>query len=200
MRPGPITGKPDTRLTAIAFAEDPQLGTIDTRGGVSAVRGDSARDEPFSPIRCPCHNERHNGLAGEGTAPVTSQTLVHPDLRRQWLPWRPRTRVVFFWNRGIAILGRVMSANQQWFDARARGPAAWVLIPLFFFVQFWISILGVAVAAEVTIFPFAVSLYAIFFEWLALVVLFPFVLLVRVISRKPWPTISRHRSKRIIWP
>ena len=71
MRPDPITGKPDTRLTAIAFAEDPQLGIIDTRGGVPAARGDSVRDEPFSPIRCPCHNERHNGLSGEGTAAVT---------------------------------------------------------------------------------------------------------------------------------
>jgi hypothetical protein len=30
---GPITGKPDTRLSAIAFAEDPQLGTIDTPHG-----------------------------------------------------------------------------------------------------------------------------------------------------------------------
>jgi len=93
-----------------------------------------------------------------------------------------------------------MSANQQWFNARAHGLAAWVLIPLFFFVQFWISILGVAIVAEVTIVPFAISLYAIFFEWLALVVLFPFVLLVRVISRKPWPTISPSSSKRIIWP
>jgi hypothetical protein len=34
MQPGgPITGKPDTRLTAIAFTEDPQLGTIDTPHG-----------------------------------------------------------------------------------------------------------------------------------------------------------------------
>ena len=34
MQPGgPITGQPDTRLTAIAFAEDPQLGTIDTPHG-----------------------------------------------------------------------------------------------------------------------------------------------------------------------
>jgi hypothetical protein len=30
---GPITGKPDTRLTAIAFTEDPQLGSIDTPHG-----------------------------------------------------------------------------------------------------------------------------------------------------------------------
>lgn len=34
MQPGgPITGRPDTSLTAIAFTEDPQLGTIDTPHG-----------------------------------------------------------------------------------------------------------------------------------------------------------------------
>jgi Suppressor of fused protein (SUFU) len=33
---GPITGAPDTRLTAVAFANDPQLATIDTPHG--AVR------------------------------------------------------------------------------------------------------------------------------------------------------------------
>jgi hypothetical protein len=132
---------------------------------------------------------------------MAAQALAHPDLRRrQWLPWRPRTRIVFLWNRCIAIMYRVMGANQEWFNARARGLAAWVFIPLFFIVQFWISVLGVAIVAEVTIFAFAASLYAIFFEWLALVVLFPFVLLVRVISRKPWPTLSPNSSKRIIWP
>jgi hypothetical protein len=104
------------------------------------------------------------------------------------------------WNRCIAIMYRVMSANQQWFNARAHGLAAWVLIPLFFFVQFWIGILGVAIVAEVTIFALAGSLYAIFFEWLALVVLFPFVLLARMISGKPWPTLSPSRSRKIIWP
>ena len=30
---GPITGAPNTRLTAVAFAADPQLGTIDTAHG-----------------------------------------------------------------------------------------------------------------------------------------------------------------------
>lgn len=30
---GPITGKPDTRLTAVAFATDPELGTISTPHG-----------------------------------------------------------------------------------------------------------------------------------------------------------------------
>jgi suppressor of fused protein SUFU len=30
---GPITGTPDTRLTALAFADDPQLGAIDTPHG-----------------------------------------------------------------------------------------------------------------------------------------------------------------------
>jgi hypothetical protein len=131
---------------------------------------------------------------------MTSQMLVRPDLRRQWLPWRPRTRIVFLWNRCIAIFYRVIYANQQWFNARARGLAAWVLIPLFFIVQFWIGIIGVAIVAEVTIFALGASLYAVFVEWLALVVLFPFVLLVRVISRKPWPTIGPSSSKRIIWP
>lgn len=31
---GPITGAPDTRLTALAFVTDPQLGTIDTPHGL----------------------------------------------------------------------------------------------------------------------------------------------------------------------
>lgn len=35
MQPGgPITGEPNTRLTAIAFVEDPQLGTINTPHGM----------------------------------------------------------------------------------------------------------------------------------------------------------------------
>jgi hypothetical protein len=71
---------------------------------------------------------------------------------------------------------------------------------IYLFVNFWIVIVGVAVVSEVTIFPFAASIYLVFLEWLALLLLCPFVLLVRVVSRKPWPTVPRHRSRRVIWP
>ena len=122
------------------------------------------------------------------------------DQRRQVLPWRPRARLVWLWTGGIKRLYRVMDANQQWFNARFRGKALIVGLPLFLFVSFWIGMVGVAVVAEITIIPFGASIYAVFFEWLALLLLCPFVLLGRLVLRKPWPTIPRNRSRRVIWP
>lgn len=53
MQPGgPITGKPDTRLTAIAFAEDQQLGTIDTAyGKVQFLQVVGITDEELSRMK-----------------------------------------------------------------------------------------------------------------------------------------------------
>jgi hypothetical protein len=122
------------------------------------------------------------------------------DQRRQWLPWRPRVRLVWFWTGGIKRLYRVINTNQQWFNARFRGKALIVGLPLFLFVSFSIGIVGVALVAEITIFPFAASIYAAFGEWLLLVLLCPFVLVGRFVLRRPWPTIDRNRSRRVIWP
>lgn len=120
--------------------------------------------------------------------------------RRRLLPWRPRLRLVWLWMVGLRRLYRVMGATQEWFNAHFRGKALIVGVPLFLFVNFWIVTVGVAIVAEITIFPFAASIYAVFGEWLLLVLLCPFVLAGRLLLRRPWPTVDRERSRRVIWP
>ena len=127
-------------------------------------------------------------------------TSVDATGRRQLLPWRPRIRLVWFWNRGLARLYKLQGATQNWFDRRFRGKLLVIGLPLFLFVNFCIVILGVALVAEITIIPFAVSLELAYGEWLLLVLLCPIVWLVRLVSPNPWPRIPRQRSRRVIWP
>jgi len=121
------------------------------------------------------------------------------DTRRQWLPWRPRMRLAWLWSRGIARFYRIAGANQNWFNAHFRGRSLIVGLPLFFLVNFVIWILGVAIVGEITIFPLAASIYAVFLEWVVLLVLCPFFVLARAATRR-WPSLPRHRPRRLIWP
>jgi hypothetical protein len=128
------------------------------------------------------------------------ESVEQPQARKQLLPWRPRMRVLWFWTPGIARLLRIVDANRIWFNRRAQGWRAPLLIAVFFVVNFVITVVGVAVVGEITIFPLAASIYAVFFEWVALLVACPCVLLARFALNKPQPMIARHRSRRVIWP
>jgi hypothetical protein len=131
--------------------------------------------------------------------------IAHDEVRVQLLPWRPRARIVWFWTRGIRLLYRVIFAIRDWFAARFTGRwNRWLGLVLLLFVFYWAYLIGVMLVAEVTIVPLSLSLYAIMLEWLALILLFPIVSVLRALARialrRPWPTIPRHRSRRIIWP
>jgi hypothetical protein len=103
--------------------------------------------------------------------------IAHDEVRVQLLPWRPRARIVWFWTRGIRLLYRVIFAIRDWFAARFTGRwNRWLGLVLLLFVFYWAYLIGVM--------PVVSVLRA----------------LARIALRRPWPTIPRHRSRRIIWP
>lgn len=76
MQPGgPISGKPDTRLTAIAFTEDPQLGTIETpHGKVQFLQVVGITDDQLARMKASSTAEVLTELAASSPLLVTDIT------------------------------------------------------------------------------------------------------------------------------
>jgi hypothetical protein len=93
----------------------------------------------------------------------------------KWLAWRPRCHLVFLWPRGIAYLRRLIVRSSEWVGRNCRGAARRPAFLAFRLLAPFGVIVGVAVVGEVTIFPLALSIYAVCGEWLLLALLSPIV-------------------------
>jgi hypothetical protein len=121
---------------------------------------------------------------------------AEPHVRRLWLPWRPRFRLVFayprYWHWVLVGLERF----DVWFTHRYR--RRWFWWPLFavvFLAFLAVRFLGLVAVFEITIIAFAASIYLAWGEWLALLLLFPFVVLARLAHLLPW-RLSAHAGGR----
>jgi hypothetical protein len=117
--------------------------------------------------------------------------------RRRWLPWRPRFRLILayprYWHWVVVQLGRF----DIWFSRRFRGTPGWPVLLAIVFVAFVIvRFLGLVAVLEITIIAFAASVYLVWGEWMALLLLAPLVLLARLLHLRPWPLVARSGTRR----
>jgi hypothetical protein len=116
--------------------------------------------------------------------------------RRLWLPWRPRFRLILAyprcWHYVLVRLGRFDAWVTLRFTGRARPLAVVILFAPYVIVRF----LGLVVVFEITIIAFTASLYLVWAEWTALVLLFPVVFAARLARVLPWPLTARAADRR----
>jgi hypothetical protein len=117
--------------------------------------------------------------------------------RRLWLAWRPRFRLIFayprYWHWVLVQLERF----DVWFSRRIEHRRFRKLLLALVFVPFAaVRFLGLVAICEITIIAFAASLYLVGGEWLALLLLFPFVLLARLCHALTWPLSARTDHRR----
>jgi hypothetical protein len=108
--------------------------------------------------------------------------------RRQWLPWRPRFRLILSYPRHWHYALTKLERFDGWFTRNYKGKRIWpfllvVVFPVFVLVRF----VALVAVLEITIIAFTVSIYLVWGEWLVLLLLFPFVLLSRNGARR-WAT------------
>jgi len=126
-------------------------------------------------------------------------TSSRPDIhaRRLLLPWRPRFRLMLTYPRHWHWVMVQLNRFDVWFSRRIEGRRLRRLwLALIFLPYAVVRFLGLVVVLEITIIALAVSLYLLYGEWLALVVLFPFVLIARVLHALPWRLIARDAHRR----
>jgi hypothetical protein len=116
--------------------------------------------------------------------------------RRLWLPWRPRLRLILAyprcWHHVVVSLGRV----DAWVTLRFTGRARPLALVIFFAPYVIVRFLGLVVVFEITIVAFTASVYLVWAEWAALLLLFPFVLVARLARALPWPLTARAADMR----
>lgn len=118
-------------------------------------------------------------------------------VRRLLLPWRPRFRLILSYPRQWHWVVTELERVDVWFTRRIEGRALrrlWIAIafPLFLVVRF----LGLVAVLEITIIAFTASIYLVWGEWMALVLLCPFILLARLAHLLPWPLFARAGPRR----
>jgi hypothetical protein len=117
-------------------------------------------------------------------------------VRRLWLPWQPRFRLILAyprcWHYVVVRLGRFDAWVTLRFTGRARPLAVVILFAPYVIVRF----LGLVVVFEITIIGFTASVYLVWAEWTALVLLFPVVLAARLARALPWPLTARVADRR----
>ena len=116
--------------------------------------------------------------------------------RRLWLPWRPRLRLIFAyprcWHYVVVRLGRFDAWATLRFTGRARPIAVAVLFMPYVIARF----IGLVVVFEITIVAFTASVYLVWAEWAALLLVFPVVLAARLAGAQPWPLTARAGDAR----
>jgi hypothetical protein len=123
----------------------------------------------------------------------------HTDVgaRRLWLPWRPRFRLIMSYPRHWHWVMVRLNRFDLWYTRRIEGRRFRRLwIALIFPVYLAVRFLGLVAVLELAIIALAASLYLLYGEWLALVLLFPFVLLTRVAHLLPWRLTAQNGTRR----
>ena len=118
------------------------------------------------------------------------------DARRLWLPWRPRCRLVLLYPRCWHQVCVWLERFDLWLSRRYTGTAQRVAVAVALLPFLVVRFLGLVVVLEITIIAFAISIYLVWGEWMLLWLLFPFVLLARLVGARPWPLIARAGGRR----
>lgn len=111
--------------------------------------------------------------------------------RRLWLPWRPRLRLILAYPRCWHYVVVRLAHFDAWVTLRFTGRARPLAVVIFFVPYVIVRFLGLVVVFEITIIAFAASVYLVWAEWAALLLLFPVVLVARLARALPWPLTAR---------
>jgi hypothetical protein len=134
--------------------------------------------------------------ATEPAATAAHHPAPGPRARRLWLPWRPRFRLILAyprcWHYVVVRLGRF----DAWVTLRFTGRARPIGLVLFFVPYVIARFIGLVVVFEITIIAFTASVYLVWAEWTALLVLFPVALAARLARALPWPLTARAGDTR----
>lgn len=126
---------------------------------------------------------------------ATEQSDIH--VRRLWLPWRSRFRLILAYPRHWRWVLVQLNRFDLWFSRRIEDkPLRRVWIGLVFLPFVVVRFLGLVAVCEITIIAFAASIYLVWGEWLLLLVLFPFWFIARLIHLLPWQLAARSGRRR----
>jgi hypothetical protein len=134
--------------------------------------------------------------ASEPAATAAHRPAPAPRARRLWLPWRPRLRLILAyprcWHYVVVRLGRF----DAWVTLRFAGRARPIAVGIFFVPYVIARFIGLVVVFEITIIAFTASVYLVWAEWTALLLLFPLALAARLAHVLPWPVTVRAGDTR----
>lgn len=135
-------------------------------------------------------------LAPQPAAAAPYRPAPVPRARRLWLPWRPRFRLILAyprcWHYVVAQLGRF----DAWVTVRFTGRARPIAVGIFFVPYVAARFVGLVVVFEITIIAFTASVYLVWVEWMALLLLLPVALAARLAHVLPWPLMARLAQTR----
>lgn len=136
--------------------------------------------------------------AAEGTSPLVGEAGQGRAIgvRRLWLPWRPRLRLILAYPRGWHYVNIGLARFDDWVTRRFTGRARPLGVAIFLAPYIAVRFIGLVAVLEVTIVAFAASVYLVWAEWLLLVLALPFVLAARVAHVLPWPLAARAGEAR----
>jgi hypothetical protein len=119
------------------------------------------------------------------------------DARRMWLPWPARFRLIVAYPRCWHWVYVRLDRFDAWFTGRYRGRWYWpALLTIVFLVFVAVRFLALVAVLEITIVAFAASIYLVWGEWTLLLLLFPLMLIARIVRLRPWPLIAHNGSRR----
>jgi hypothetical protein len=130
------------------------------------------------------------------------------NVRRLWLPWRPRMRLILLYPRCWHYVCVWLERFDLWLSGRYTGAARRIAVSLALLPFVAVRFIGLVAVLEITIITFTISIYLVWGEWMLLLLLFPFTLLARLVgalrawansagprrsavgrrAAKPWPT------------
>lgn len=118
------------------------------------------------------------------------------DVRRSWLPWRPRLRLVFLYPRCWHYVSVWLERFDLWLSRRYTGAARRVAVAVALLPFLAVRFIGFVVVVEITIIAFTISIYLVWGEWMLLLLVFPFALLARLVGALPWTLVARAGDQR----
>jgi hypothetical protein len=124
------------------------------------------------------------------------QARDNVQVRRLWLPWRPRMRLIFLYPRCWHYVFVWLERFDLWLSRRYRGAARRVAVAVALLPFLAVRLIGFVVVVEITIIAFTVSIYLVWGEWILLLLLFPFTLLARLVGALPWTLLARAGERR----
>jgi hypothetical protein len=134
--------------------------------------------------------------ATEPAATAAHRPTRVPRARRLWLPWRPRLRLILAyprcWHYVVVRLGRF----DAWVTLRFTGRARPIGVGIFFVPYVIVRFIGLVMVFEITIIAFTASVYLVWAEWAALLLLSPVVLAARLVRALPWPLTAQVGATR----
>jgi hypothetical protein len=118
------------------------------------------------------------------------------NVRRLWLPWRPRMRLILLYPRCWHYVCVWLERFDLWLSGRYTGAARRIAMSLALLPFVAVRFIGLVAVLEITIITFTISIYLVWGEWMLLLLLFPFTLLARLVGALPWTLIARMGEQR----